>query len=308
MNSTDKWIRKATLTAGIDGGTLDLSEMRFRFEIRRSDIQTPNTADIRIYNLNDNTANRLKGATRITLQAGYQSGPFGAIFQGDVIQVRRGRETPVDTYVDILAAEGDRAYNFGVVNFTLAAGSTSRERIEAVAKAMGLKVGYLPDDLPEQRLPRGRVFYGMGRDALYWLAESAGCTWSIQGDVLEFIPLLTGYIPGPAVELTSETGMIGLPTQTPGGIEVTALIDSNIRTGRLVHINNTSIQRARINPSISQEAVKKNETLPKVTDDGFYRVLAVDFMGDTRGQDWYSHLTCVGMKEPIPISMIGVGV
>ncbi|MGC8165472.1 hypothetical protein ACP3WT_28400, partial [Salmonella enterica] len=59
--------------------------------------------------------------TRIVLQAGY-AGNYGIIFDGSVKQVRRGRENQTDTYLDITAADGDSAYNFAVVNTSLAAG------------------------------------------------------------------------------------------------------------------------------------------------------------------------------------------
>ena len=35
---------------------LDLSQLRIKFSVKRSDVQTPNTADIRVYNLSAETA------------------------------------------------------------------------------------------------------------------------------------------------------------------------------------------------------------------------------------------------------------
>ena len=90
-----QWLRKVSLVMGqIGGKSLDLSEFRFTFSVKRGDTQTPNTVRIRIYNLSDSTAHKLSGKefSQVVLQAGYE-GNFGIIFIGEVVQARRGRES-----------------------------------------------------------------------------------------------------------------------------------------------------------------------------------------------------------------------
>ena len=86
--------RKVSLIIGPDAGdALDLSGLRIVFRVQRGDTQTPNSLRARVYNVSDNTAQRAesKEFTRIVLQAGYE-GNYGIIFDGSIIQVRRGRE------------------------------------------------------------------------------------------------------------------------------------------------------------------------------------------------------------------------
>jgi hypothetical protein len=185
------------------------------------DIQTPSSADIRIYNLSDQTAQAIQNEfTRIVLQAGYE-GSFGVIFDGQIKQVRRGRETQTDTYLDITAADGDSAYNFAFSAASLAAGSTPIDHFNAVAKDMekhGLSEGNLPE-LPGNALPRGKVIYGMSRDVMRNVARNTDTSWSIQDGKLTMIPQ-TAYVPGEIPVLTSATGVIGMPERTQNGIRL----------------------------------------------------------------------------------------
>jgi hypothetical protein len=282
---------------------LDLSNMRIHFKVNQSDIETPNNALIRVYNLSDTTQKKVQGEfQRVMLQAGYQSN-YGVIFDGTIKQVMSGHESNIDSYVDIFAADGDIPYNNGVVNTALVAGSTKAQQLNALAQAMGLPKGYVMD-LPVSALARGKVMFGLARDRMRDLADTVSARWSIQNGQLTLIPL-AGYQPGEAVVLNSATGMIGFPQQTPGGIEVTCLINPKIKIGTLVQINNKSI-----NQGVSQASGSllynpgRLENLPgylaKISDDGLYKVLVHEFEGDTRANEWYSHLICLALDQSAP--------
>lgn len=302
--SVRQYLRKASLLIGDDDDALDLSELRFRFVIRRGDIQTPNTADIRVYNLAPNTSQRVqKEFTRVVLQAGYD-GNFGLIFDGTIKQVRRGRETPTDTYLDITAADGDRAYNFAVSAISLAAGQTSpRNVVEQIVRGMavhGCQQGYIPDTLPDQPLPRGKVIYGMSRDALRILAENTDTTWSIQDGKVDLVPL-TGAKPSSDIPvITSASGMIGLPEQTQNGIRIRTLLNPNLKIGQIIKIDNESIQRMRFGLGVDSQAQNQfNALAAKTDDDGFYYVMLAEHSGNTRGNEWYTNLVCLAMDATV---------
>lgn len=279
---------------------IDLSALRIRFVVRQWDIQTPNYTVIRVYNLKSETAQKIqKEFTSVVLQAGYQDGNYGVIFSGTVKQIKRGREDQVTTYLDIMAADGDQSYNFGTVNTSLAAGSTANDHVKAIAAGMGLQVGFA-SPLPASKLPRGKVIYGMGRDHMRTVANATNSSYSIQDGKLQIISL-TGYAPGEAVVLTSKTGMIGMPEQTEDGIRVTCLLNPQIKIGTRLQIDNASIQRAAKDPSLQGEL--SFNFLPQISDDGFYRTLVCNFIGDTRGNDWYSDITCLAVNDTVTPSL-----
>ncbi|WP_261378567.1 hypothetical protein [Burkholderia sp. KBS0801] len=70
--SIQQFGRKVSLIIGLDSGeALDLSDLRIVFRVRRGDLQTPNSARIRVYNVSTTTARRAERVTRVVLQAGY---------------------------------------------------------------------------------------------------------------------------------------------------------------------------------------------------------------------------------------------
>lgn len=287
-----QYLRTCTLiVATRSGAGLDLSELRIKFSIKRSDTVTPNTADIRVYNLDEKTALQIrKEFTRVILQAGYQSNS-GIIFQGNIKQVIIGRESATDTFIDIVAGDGDRAYNFAIVNTTLAAGSKQADQISAASNAMAAKGTSLGNvgDLPTNQLPRAKVMYGNARKYLSDAADTSSKIWSIQDEKITFVGKKT-YLPGQAVLMTSKTGMIGTPQQTNEGVNVKCLLNPSIKISGRIKIDNASIQRFKINLSVPNSAA--NIPAPLAAD-GVYYVLVVEHQGDTRGQEWYSNLICL---------------
>jgi len=329
---TTQWMRRASLAVdyrvsdlgdmGQPDTTLDLSELRFRFQIRHGTLGAPGHADIRIYNVAPQTAAALESAVTnaaadpgipgrhrrsVTIQAGYRGGQFGAIFKGELIQTRRGKESPVDSYVDLTVVDGDSAYTQGVVSVSLAAGSTVRDRLRAIAQALtGYGVTYDESewpDLPERRLPRGCVLHGMAWRKLDELAKENGFSWWVYAGRLH-IMRKSDALPGEAVVLSSHTGLIGLPEQTQGGIMARCLINPEIRPGCLVKIDQASIQQQRLNIGVGAINAP-GWNIPDISADGIYRVLAIDYMGDTRGNEWYQHLTLLVPGQQLP-STLGI--
>ncbi|CAN0620524.1 conserved protein of unknown function [Burkholderia multivorans] len=405
--------RKVSLIIGQDAGAaLDLSGLRIVFRVQRGDTQTPNSLRARIYNVSDNTAQRAesKEFTRIVLQAGYE-GNYGIIFDGSIVQPRRGRESPTDTFLDITAADGDMAYNFAVVNTTLAAGSTPQDHVKVCAAAMyqhGVTPGYAPwgspaqakptaadiaaqqakvdaarkvlddkqnqqlaliknvDDLmrkasdlrasgdeagaiaalhqaqdslkqvdqigaevnavylpawqkevaklnelkaaasapdsaviQQQALPRGKVMFGMARDYLETVARSTQTLWSIQDGQLQIVPE-TSYVPGDIPLINAKTGMVGMPEQTQNGIKVRMLLNPSVKIGRLIKLDNASIQRYEFSLSNTDQAANYNTAQQnRINGDGYYYVMSSEIWGDTRGNDWYTEVICLAVDATI---------
>lgn len=309
MTGSPQWLRAATLVVSDQNGQgLDLSQLHFIFDVRLSDEQSPNTATIRVYNLSKDTVRRIRGEfSYVQLSAGYVDAQFGVVFAGTIIQYRIGKQGQTDTYLDILASDGDEAYNFGTISQTLAAGSTPQQRMEAIAAAMGtpLDTAALTSDATTFGgvLPRGKVLWGMGRGAMTTEAAAFGATWSIQGGRLQVIPK-TGYLPGETLVITSATGMVGIPEQTDEGVKVTILLNPNVIVGGTVRIDNKSINQTAqaLNPATGQPYSSDQaynsyapQLLADISADGLYRVYVSEHNGDSRGNAWYTTLTCLAI-------------
>lgn len=305
---TRQYIRSCSLIVSTVGGDgLDLSQLRITFKVSQADIQTPNSARIRVWNLSPDTSKRIeKEFTRVTLQAGYGDDDFGIIFDGTIVQLRRGRASATDTYLDITALDGDQAYNYAVISTSLAAGSKPADHLAAIQAAMakyGVDAGQAPD-LGDQGLPRGKVMFGMARDFMSNLADTTLTTWSIQDGKINVVKQ-DGYLPGEAVVLNSQSGMIGIPEQTVDGINVRALLNPRLKYSGRVQINEGDINKQEI--ATSKDAITSNQFLPRLVDDGFYRIVVVNHTGDTRGQEWYSDLTCIALDDTVTPGLFNRG-
>jgi hypothetical protein len=114
-----------------------------------------------------------------------------------------------------------------------------------------------------------------------------------------------GHAPkGGTFVLNSQTGLIGLPVESPEGIHVRALIHPDLQLkGTILKINEASIQRAF--PSFGPNADGSNnlnvnplwdaQIKALATADGYYKIVYTDFDGDTRGIPWYANMVCIGI-------------
>jgi hypothetical protein len=285
--------RSISLLLNNGSDVLDLSNLRIRFQISASDVETPNTAIIRVYNLRDETTQfAVQEFSQVKLSAGYGEN-IDQIFSGTVKQFRRGKERNVDKYLDIFAADGDVNYNFGLSNSSISANSTPEQRVNKIAQDMGVSVGQIPTLQSGGILPRGKVMFGLSRIFMRQIANSNQMRWSIQNGQLTLIPL-TGYLPGEAVVVNSATGMIGIPEATDQGITVTMLLNPKVRIGQQLQINNADIAQTTI----------KEQFFPGYTDfnfvatvdsstDGIYRVIVAEHSGDTRDTEWFTKAICL---------------
>jgi hypothetical protein len=243
--------------------------------------------------------------------AGYENSTgviFGTIFTGSVVQWRIGRENPTDIYLDVYAAAGDIPRNWAVMRQTLAAGYKPTDEQKVIVNAFaaqGLKVGSVVNNLPDTESSRGRSFYGMARDHLDDFCKTYGLSAYINGatGMLEIVSN-TGYAPSTPVELNSLSGLIGMPQQTQDGVTVRCLLRPSIMHNRVVHINNKSVQTAIIGTNVGPDAFTNFQQLPSIAADGYYRVLAVDHTGDTRGNPWYTDMWCAALKGQFPLGVV----
>lgn len=299
---SDQFGRKISLILFKDEKALDLSQFRIRFNTTNADFESPNSLAIRVYNLSDQTIHKIQGEfSQVVLNAGYETGNFGVIFQGSIKQFKIGRESNKDNYLDIYAADGDLGFNYGVVNTTLAARSTVQDQIRAIVASMpDVEIDNIPDVISNkgnQVSLRGKTLFGMSRIRMRNIASTLDVSWSIDNGKVVLIPT-RGYLPGEVVKINVLNGLIGVPERTEEGIKLTCLLNSKLRIGGLIRLNNSEIaqlvQQNPEDPTVYNfyKGFQLNAPLSK---DGTYRLYSVEHEGDSRGREWYSKLTALAV-------------
>lgn len=296
LNFGHQW-SVATTNLTVAGTFPDLC-FRVTFEVHSQNLGTPPNATVKIYNLSQQSCKKVAMKDKITISAGY-AGNCGVIFSGTIVWINIGKENPTDSTLTLFCNGSEMAHNAAHVNTTLKAGSTGLDAFHAIAKSMNLQPGIIPtQDLQQIVYPRANAMFGPARFLMRKLAMSVGATYnydSINEKVHMTKPDDAGS--GGPVILNSETGLIGLPTQTTMGIAARCLINPNIQIHSRVHIDQSSIQGAGYDFGYSGQ----DKTAPNIAAsagairaDGVYTVDVITAFGDTFGSDqWCFELNCI---------------
>lgn len=315
---TLQWGRNCKLTIQINENqpeALDLSDFKITFRIGQATNSTPKAAEIYIYNLSSATMNKLAGLsnekidTTVILECGYLLGPLETIFKGRVFQYRRGRDNPTDTWLCVLAQSGDKFKKTALVNQCVPAGTTVDETgkilVEEATKN-GIDVGEVAA-ISNNKYPRGRVLFGSLEENLRQVYEENNMVLDFSDDTLAAIPI-AGYTVVPVQILTAKTGMIGMPQLTMEGLEVNCLLNPKMKWGGRVQVDMTNLQTESYDIAYAGQEVDQAQRDPKMATNagGLFIIRSVEHYGDTRGNDWYTKLVCIGVDAVVPKSGITI--
>jgi len=299
-----QWKRTCEVVVGrgATGQGLAINGLRIDFTIIKTAGRVPNTALVKIYNLSPDHENQIrKEFDEVLVNAGYE-GAAVLMFRGTIRHVFRYREGN-DRITEIDAADGEKDFRNAIVNFTLAAGSSTQQLLDQVVGKMVSKKGFVA--LKDKRRVRGRVVSGMARDVLDQIADDSDAAWSIQDGVLEIVPV-DSTLPTEAIVLASDTGLLGAPEINDKGIKATCLLNPRIRVGGKVWLDNNAV-KARIKkeletkPGARRVKVKKHRgELARLDPDGVYKVVKLEHEGETHGNEWSTTVYCVGLDKAIP--------
>lgn len=174
---SQNWMRHFELQlVGENGQGIQLSDFKVTFTIDWFNISSASrVGTFKIYNLSADTVNRITGRefSKVRLIAGYDGiAPevaasdvgiarevdadtvgqsdgrnYGLIFSGEIRYSVTGKDSPIDSYVLIQAADTDLAFATSITNQTLAAGYTTEDMFRLLMKdfeAKGATVGRTP--------------------------------------------------------------------------------------------------------------------------------------------------------------------
>lgn len=276
-----QWLRKTRVT--FPGGfvvnpsdRVETHELRVQFDVSRSISGSPNTFNIKLYNLSPAHRNALgKELDVVQLEAGYMppegGGNLGIIAKGRIRDFQHDRDGP-DIITTVSCGDGDLAYRRATISKTLPKGTPLPDVVDELYKEMekqGISKGEwkFPDDPKTFKRPYSMC--GSCTREMDTLGRGNNFYWSIQNETLEIIPG-DGYLSG-AILINASTGMIGAPTITDNGVKVKALLNPDARPNRLVKV--------------------ESEVLQMNSQESNYRISQLDFSGDNQEGDFIMDIT-----------------
>lgn len=247
--------------------------LKVTFGVTSTVKKDPNSCEIQIYNLNENSRVSLqKKKQQTTVEAGYVDNRSN-IFSG-VLEYSTSVYNGVDWITTLQTSDGTDKIKSKRINKSLKGPAKVGDVLQAAADAMGLKPGDLKKAIKRgsvrgnlSEFSNGIVLSGKADRVLDSVAKSMGYFYSIQNGQLTL--LAPGDFKGAkAVVISKETGMVGSPEPGDDGfVNVRTLIQPNLLPAYRVEI--------RSRPA-----------------NGFFRIERVDYSGDTWGDDWYADLEC----------------
>jgi hypothetical protein len=304
---------------------LDLSNLRCNFSIQKTTNSTPNVFYARVYNLAPETLAKVIEFTRVRVLAGYKYANYGLVFDGTVVQYRRGKENPVDSYIEIHAADG-RTINDATIATSFPKDSTKADiykklQEERLALDKTEKVGTTDYKQWQDKIQRMRVLAGHVRNYERQLHQEDDMHgWTENG---EYVTILkTAYLDSEAVVLSPKTGLVGQPEVTPQGIQIKCLLNPRLKLGGLVKLDTNIISGVAYTPGTASKTDANGQVIPgdptggMIEDEnlqmanfggqletaytspkGRYKILLMTISGDTRGNPWYCDLVCVALDS-----------
>lgn len=304
--------------------------LRFSFEIEKVALRTFWNSSIRIYNCDGPIPSGpskgqllsnliiAEGAT-VTVEAGYMNGQSGIIWQGEVFQPIWTREGVTDFVLTLRCIQGRILGTNNFINKTMPPLQTARNQAELIAQNSVIPVPYTPqsvnalDDSSLTRDPYPSTVFGDPYDALYGTARESGllCWLSQNGLSMASLtdnlgPVVASYAPAfspasvpqapPAgVSLT----LIGTPKQTLLGADWTVLMDP--RMDVTAPLSQAQVDLAAI--ELAPLTIGEFPPRPLATN-GVYVIVGVRHTGDTRGNDWLTHVTGITSVQDV-VALLG---
>lgn len=305
LNGNILWGRKYRILVNTPSGVaLDVSQLRCTFKVYKTILMQPNLSEVTIYNLNANTENAIiSEGNEIIIEAGYEgNSQYGIIFRGQIIQPIRDKEDGHTYKLTLTSLDGDAFMNWGVMNVTYTKGQTKRAIVEDIVNKASnpAKFGSISENFDTQQLTRGKVVFGLARDYLRQIAQSQQASFYVEDGKVNIVK--ADDMPSDeAIELNAKSGLVGSPAQSEYGITFKCLLNPRIKLGTFVHIDNRLIKETQITPVLIQPNQKANAQIIRVLDgDGLYKVISINHIGDTRGDDFYTECVTISQRGLVP--------
>jgi len=274
-------------------GNIEVSELRCVFNIEKNLAETPNFSEVTIYNLAPATENQIiETGSRIIVEAGYETGHYGLIFDGDIVQPLRGKEDNTTYMLTLVSQDADKFLNNGFVNQSWAAGQTPKtiaQRLCSTATNTA-ELGFVSDNLENKELARGKVVFGLACDYLHQIARTEQAAFYCNDGKVNIVKAIDPPS-GQIISLSPKTGLIGAAEMTDEGIKATCLLNPLLNLNSFVHIDNRFVRQQKA----------RRDSQPKMMDqDGIYRIIKLVHEGDTRGNVWHTQFTGIAQSGSVP--------
>jgi len=277
---------------------LQVQNLRVSFHVKKTSTTDFNTALIKIYNLNEQTREKINAADLenvVIIKAGYIEAKQEIIFVGNTVLSTINIDRP-NVITTIEAQDGKTAMNQLKFSVSYAAGSFAVKILKDILARTTLDIKHIDwTKIPDKQYKNGFCFQGDAKVLLTNVCNYLGVEWSIQNNQAKL--LSTGKADtAKIIYLTPETGLIGSPEKLKD--DSMALYGSGYKKDATLKVVGMTGKKYRksvgggykikclLQPFIEPGSVVQVKS--DAINDVQFRVVEIEHVGDTHGNDWYS--------------------
>lgn len=263
-----------------------VTQLNISFEVEKKFDASPNTCEITVYNLSEDTVGYLETNTKqkpfIKLEAGYSDEGMKTIFLGNVEVVSETFEGE-DRVTKIYCTDGGEELKNALVSLYYPKGTSYDAMVDDIAKSIGLPKGdIIPFGSPY--ITKQPVYLvGKAAEALKRLSENAGALFTIQDLALTIVPE-DKPVQRQCAFISPETGLIGSPSFVDESQSEKAAPDGSKGITFKCLLNGAIVP----NEVVELESNKYK---------GQYKVTKVKHLGEYEGDSWYTEVEAQDFSE-----------
>ena len=261
--------------------------------------------------------NNITEGAEVSFYAGYVEGSdegknYSQIFRGRVWQVLISREDLTDYKITLVCMDGERLFLDNYCELTLEQYEHRKFLRDVASKAYRpLAMGTIsplvaPEEIDgekkveEGHKVRGAVAFGSLFQALRAEVKTTNAFLFVRDGKAE-VANLSDSPTGKEIPINAKTGLIGTPQQIDYGVSFRTLLNPKLYIDNPLLWVKLDLSSVRVN----QQRAVIGKYLSKLPVDGYFRVVGVRHLGDTRGDAWYTDVvgyTITG-KAPGPLTV-----
>ena len=257
-------------------------QLKFEFDVLIDFGGGVSYADLRLYNLSDETRGPLlRRGTAIVLVAGYEDNK-DVIFTGKIENAFRDGNPP-NVFLHVLCATGTQPnITKDPIQISLGKPAKTIDIIKQCASSMGypINIDKGADSVFADYLD-GYSSIGNPHEIMHSLAYDRKFNWLISDDKVIIVPA-NSFRQGAPHKISWETGMVGVPEVSEKGVDVSVRLNPKIKIGSQVDIES---KRSTFSfGSLYYENIQNSKGT------GIFKVNRISHSGDTHGDTWTSRL------------------
>ncbi len=231
------------------GAVINNQALDCEFEVNFDDNTQANSAEIRIYNLNNTTINRFVNKQSITIQAGYGN-DNGIIFDGYITSKKTLWEG-VDKITTIRALDDSKRYNRNVESISYRAGTKASYILSDLCKRVGLPIAVFKTIRDYTYKDEVTVDGGLSENIINY-ADICGVSAYVCKSKIYVRPLNEGD--NTRFTLSDSTGLLSVSEfeetktskefgeETVKGFDVEMLLQYRLQTASIIKLNSRNYQ------------------------------------------------------------------